>query len=182
MKVSVLALFTLYGQGFAQDFDQKSSTCAAILCPEGSECVEEPLVNETGCYPVSCESPDACEEFEICVPHEKLCVTQPCPQFFCTDDCVICPQVVPECEYWCLDCEVVLQTCETCSYGLCLDYNNTPPDIITDCFYTWPLLICILSLSGFLLCLMIIYWRKTVNKKRKLKERKNIEIKIKEFL
>ena len=44
------------------------------------------------------------------------------------ESCVMCTQAIPQCENSCKKCEIVKQTCSSCSYAKCLDDKNELDD------------------------------------------------------
>lgn len=45
-------------------------------------------------------------------------------------ECIMCPQVMPECDSGCQNCKISAQTCDKCKSAVCMDGRTTTTEII----------------------------------------------------
>jgi len=96
------------------------STCAVAFCADGGYADKG---ESCGLVTTNkkCEPGLQCSEQNVCEA---------------PSDCLVCPQVQPECREGCSLCDVSLQTCGSCSFALCLD--DAPPSPLPYPGLPWP--------------------------------------------
>jgi hypothetical protein len=114
-------------------------SCEDVGCPEDTKCSMTPRTCDQ-CPIISCIpiTPPNCLELAKCnansCSEDEKCVEVPgtkekCPEVKCVpiDDCLICPQVIPECNCESKEeCVLVQQSCLECSHYICQKPVNCP--------------------------------------------------------
>ena len=105
------------------------SVCWFNFCNEPKECPGKSCFSECGIeYPdgsiFTDDGPEWCNDC-VCMDGDKACTDAFCDpdaeEAICPQDCVICIQVIPECEPDCQECFIIPQTCSECAKAVCLD-------------------------------------------------------------